>query len=187
MQITYNEIGSGTGGGAGQIVPEQLVDVIPGETLSIIVGKGGAGGILNQNGQGANSEIISKIVTSDGKTLITTASNITGMGASGGSFDGTTVGIAGYVNNGLTSDKITIEGYSNTNGGAISNFKGGDGGKTILAGIETQCSPGAGGSTEGVNGGDAIGYGGCGGGGAGAGGIGGNGADGYVKITLIRE
>jgi len=187
MRVIWDQKSPGAGGGAGQIVPEQIISVTPGDNLSVVVGAGGAGGALKANGIGANESIVSKILTSDGITLITTATNPTSMGATGGNYNGTTVGSAGFITNGLANTQITMEGYSNTNGSKASGDNGGAGGKTVLAGKEVHCSPGAGGVGIGATGSNATGFGGCGGGGAGAGGKGGAGAPGYVKISWGEE
>ena len=195
MRIWYVDIGTtgGTGGGAGQIVPKQRIQVTPGDILTITVGEGATGGTAGNmnssgvisgstNGNGANTSIISKITDGSGVTLITSATNATGAGTTGGNPDGTTIGEKGYITTGRNTSQITVEGFSNTDGEVANTTTGGSGGKTTLEGAEMHCSPGAGG-TSGNAGGDATGYGGCGGGGGGAGANGGKGAGGYVKIT----
>ena len=195
MRIYYLELGNtgGVGGGAGQIVPKQKIQVTPGDILTITVGEGGTGGtagiITNDGtqtnstaGTGANASIISKITNSDGIILVTTAPVIATSGAQGGGADGTSGGTAGLISSGVNMTPITYEGFSNTSGANANEKEGGLGGLTVLENSQVHCSPGSGG-TSGNAGGDATGYGGCGGGGGGAGANGGKGAGGYVKIT----
>ena len=198
MRIYYIDTGTtgGTGGGAGQIVPEQTIAVTPGDILTIQVGAGGAGGkagyyeedatlVDSGNGEGANSEIVSKITNSEGIILLTTATSVSSAGATGGNPNGSTVGKAGYITNGRNLSKVAVAGYSNTDGETADTTTGGLGGKTTLEDTEAHCSAGAGG-TSGNAGADATGYGGCGGGGGGAGADGGAGAGGYVMIRYVE-
>ena len=179
MRISYSTGASGaTGGGAGQIVPPQTISVTPGETLTITVGAGGAGGSAGASG-GAGG--VSKITRSNGSVLLTTAG-----GLSGGNANGTTVGSAGHVTNGLNDTQISIAGYSSANGSAASTTAGGAGGRTTIAGAQNHCTAGGGGAAN-TAGGAASGYGGCAGGGGGSGASGGNGAVGYVKIVPISN
>jgi len=187
MRVSYTNKYSGTGGGAGHIVPKQKISVSEGQILIITVGNGGAGGAVGASGVGAHSSMISKIVNTDGITLLSSAPSITSMGATGGVPNSATVGIRGDINTGVNTTVITMDGFSNTNGGAISGLKGGNGGATTIEGLQTLCSAGAGGSGIDVAGFDAIGFGGCGGGGGGAGAKGGAGAPGYVKISWGEE
>lgn len=177
MRINYS-VGTkgGTGGGTGQIVPQQKISVTPGDTLTITVGAGGAGGAKNQAGKNGG---LSKITDSSGKVLITTL----GASAIGGNYDGTTVGTKGAITNGKNSNAITMDGFSGADGKAANGYAGGAGGQIILFGDELSCTPGGGGP-NGNNGGDAqnSGGGGCGGGGGAAGKSGGKGSDGYVMI-----
>ncbi|MBQ7286753.1 MAG: hypothetical protein IJW73_03225 [Candidatus Gastranaerophilales bacterium] len=197
MKITYyNHKNGGTGGGSGHIA-YGMVKVTPGETLVITVGEGGAGGstcasttntdasITNKgaNGTGAFEGMVSSIARADGTVLMKSTTNYTNQGATGGNYDGTTVGTKGAITNGQSSGAITVEGYSNTDGSIADGLKGGMGGTTTIAGSEIHCAPGSGGTEDSVNGGDATGYGGCGGGGGYGCNPGGKGAGGYVKIT----
>ena len=195
MKIEYIGSGTvgGTGGGAGQIVAEVTIAVEPEEHLIITVGEGASGGIRGHynesgiminptNGNGNSESLVSKISTASGVVLLTTASNYSGYGTTGGSPDGTTTGKAGWITNGRSSAQITAQGFLSTDGGVSNGLIGGNGGSTTIEGAEMHCSPGTGGAV-GVKGGDATGYGGCGGGGGGAGADGGKGAGGYVKIT----
>lgn len=194
MRIFYYDTGTtgGSGGGSGHIVPMQKISVNSGEVLTITVGKGGNGGIAghydssgnaydSSSGEGASADMVSKITRANGSVLITSASNISSAGATGGNPNGTTVGAKGYITNGLNNSQITVSGYSNTNGEAANSTNGGNGGSTTLNNVSMHCSPGTGG-TSGSAGSAATGYGGCGGGGGGAGAAGGAGAPGYVKI-----
>lgn len=88
IRLTYQDYGPGaSGGGAGQIVPIQSVDVIPNENLTILVGSGASGGTTGNinstgvitspaNGYGAkiHPSLISKLFR--GNTLILTTSPV---------------------------------------------------------------------------------------------------------------
>ncbi len=180
---------SATGGGAGKIVPNQKISVTPKTTIKIVVGNGGSGGTAgylasdgaiksSSSGQAGQD---SYIQSEAGVTLITTA---TGSGATGGNPNGSTVGIAGNITSGISSEDASsaFPSFSSTNGGSGgNNTTGGIGGQTTLDNQTLHCNGGVGGNNS--NGADATGYGGCGGGGGYGGFNGGKGAVGYVKIS----
>ena len=186
MRITYVNIttNGATGGGGGQIVVGTIPvgtgeanSVNPGEELKVIVGAGGAGGASGSAGSAGG---VTKITRKNGTVLLSTAG-----GSTGGNPDGTTVGQAGHITNGLNSTQITKSGYSSTAGSAANGQSGGAGGRTVLNNVENHCSPGGGGS-ENTAGGNAIGVGGCGGGGGGGGGSGAAGGSGSIGYALIK-
>ena len=203
MRIAYIDRNGGTGGGAGHMVVNQEIDVLPNDTLTIIVGRGGKGGTAgvgnsstmkvttaSTDGESANDEMLSKVLNGKGVVLLTSAPNIQTMGTSGGNVDGTTAGEKGYISDGLSAaDLGATDGYSNNSGGVANGLVGGAGGQTYLGDDSVlHCVARSGGedkvAAENPN---EEEYGGCGGAGGGAGANGGDGAQGYVKITIIKD
>jgi len=188
----YYAYGGGGGGGAGEFVLGEVLNVSPGEILTIIVGKGGTGGGIRAAGGNGENTVIKGSVSG---TLL----NLIGGGGGGG---GTatpgkgglyaqkgTVGVGvggaggyeGFLGEGDTpaSDGASFikvggkgGGIGGGGGGAASPFgNGGDGG-VFYRGRYSPPSPGFRGSG--------------GGGGATLRGTGAPGGDGYVRIVYFK-
>ena len=124
MRIYWDNKTPATGGGTGHIAYNEEISVIPGEKITVIVGRGGKGGEINNQGEWGNTEMISKIIGSSGTVYITSAVSPSTMGSTGGNSDGATLGTAGYITDGQTSSEIVVSGLSGSDGGAISDLSG---------------------------------------------------------------
>jgi len=162
----------GGGGGAGKFTLNQILDVTPGDTLSINIGAGGPGG------PGGSVGYSGSVGTDGGTTSITGLLTLAGGGAGrGGSFAGIALGGSGYPGGGQGGYQTTSPTgvYSMSGTGASSVFGGG--------GMPVTCSPNK------ADGGDARGYGGGGGGGntpGDSGQTGGNGGNGSNGILIVE-
>ncbi len=146
MRISYLSYGpGGGGGGSGQIVPIQKVQVIPNDTLSVLIGRGAAGGNPGKiesngtitaatTGKGANNDgaVLSKLIKSSNNTVLLATTNALGVsGTYGGSPTGYTLGWSappyygahGGITGGspLIEDAITVRGFSTTDGLSAGN------------------------------------------------------------------
>lgn len=152
MQIKYIDYGSGgSGGGAGQIVPIQPINVIPKESLKLIIGQknaGGSAGLMEENGTikqptegrgehsiltggNTNNPYRSELYRENTKLLSTTPPDkiVNGWGTWGGSptgqihgcYSGNFYGCHGYITNGKDYREIKISGFSNTDGKTAGN------------------------------------------------------------------
>lgn len=140
--------GAGGGGGSGSVAIEQTIDVVPGETITIVVGTAGAGGAGGATGGSAGS------AGSDGGTVTSISRGATalmrcagGRGGSGGASNGAggSGGVGGFY-------------------GALLSAAGGDGGAS-----DTSAGSSGNGSFNAVGGSGGSGGTGGGGGGGGAG------------------
>lgn len=155
--------GSGGGGGAGSIPSLTVINVTPGETLTITIGGGGSGAAPNSGGAGPTGN-------AGGSTKITRISTdlfVVSGGAGGQSGFNTTGGNGGA-------------GFFTINGSSTSGGNGGAGGSSTNgnAGQSSVLYARNGGTGGLANQGGGSGSGGGGGGGAGWGGDGGPGAGG---------
>ncbi len=193
----YAKTNAGAGGGTGQIWIGE-VNVTPGETLSVNIGKGGNGAAAkNKNGANGGNTVISGSKT---------GSIITLLGGRGGvySASGSTGGVSGGCSTqkqwknwtGLnvfdTSNQTNLTNIGNGKAGgtaSANNFTGGKGGQAYS--IENTVLEGGNGGAGNSNGSapNSVSYGTGGGGGGGnanvavnTAGLGGNGGNGYVYI-----
>jgi len=170
---------AGGGGGAGAPIFEGIVDVTPGDTLTITIGAGGVGGV---NGSGGAPGSAGGVTTVSGTGLSLVV--LGGTGGGGGSVpngDGAGgVGYKGTQNGGNGSGSTPGSGYiASVNGGfgtggSRSGITAGGGGGSIGIGGTGSTSPGNG--TDGAGGGGLT---------AGVNGSGGTGGNGKVIIYVL--
>ena len=198
-----NQHGAG-GSAAGQVV-DQLVQVSPGESLSVVIGTGGtggAGGALNSNAGIFGGAGVSTTVTGTGVSITALGGT---AGVQSGANSGTTVNSAVWGGLGSTSTVPgTGSGGTSQNPGGFSPSNGGGGGggggtasATLGGGGGAGGTSGAGGAgggaaasgtAAGVTGGSGAantGAGAGGGGGGAPGGKGGDGGTGGSGVVLI--
>jgi hypothetical protein len=176
---TSDEACTAAGGGGGGGFASRTYSVTPGQVYTIVVGAGGAGGVINnslstnraQNGSSGGNSTFSGPATSGFGTL-------TGSGGSGG-------GAANYLRNCLGGCYGAVHQGNNGAGGnggigsnGTSNFTGGNGTAGVHSGSTNDRSgAGGGGAGSTSNGGNASST----NGGAGGNASGGNGANGIVQ------
>jgi hypothetical protein len=185
--------GGGGGGGAGGVIIQDSISVVPGESLTAVVGAGGAKGTNNgvHGSQGAGSSLSGSLFS------ITTVGGGYGSGqaqvngGNGGSGGGTT----GYTNYGQQPGSGTA-GQGNAGGpNTAGSYATGGGGKGAIGGANANSQSGSGGAgidiTSYAGTATAIAGGGGGGGGysaysngAGAGSYGGGAAGAYASNAI---
>lgn len=197
--------GYGAGGGAGSLPQSAQLIVVPGETLSIQIGNGGAGGPQNTSTNGGTGGISA---IKRGNTSLMSVTGATGGNTNGSAVIGaaiaTAINIIGtIVGSGAGSTNQTGQtagsgsntfyalggagGTAGTGGGPAGGGGGGGG-----AGLEAGGAGGVGApnSSSATGGAGSPGFKGSGGGGgagssAGQGGAGGRGGDGYILISYF--
>lgn len=116
--INTTNIGSGGGGGGAEATPK-IINVLPSENISVVIGSGGA-----SNSNGGNS-IFKNFVFAGGKTGIsasaTTTASVSGAG-------GIPSGSGGFGANGGASGNVYAGGSGSFNGGDYSGYGGAGGG-----------------------------------------------------------
>lgn len=226
MRISYLSYGpGGSGGGGAAIVPIKNINVVPKEELKLVVGKAGIGhkgGRLDELGIEipATTERSAGWTTTNvgepstlkrGENIILRTSHTGSYNASPGCASGivgndTSTNFFSCASGGIIGDgelnKVTIKGFSNTNGHNAGDFNGtkniitggnsvtnpypnastGGAGGDATTPFTGTCTPGIGGTKENPVGEDASGYG-CGGGGGYGLHNGGNGSGGYARIS----
>jgi len=185
---------SGGGGGGGSPIFEGVLDVVAGETLTIVVGAGGTGGVNGASGTNGGNGGNTTITGSSSGLILTIVGATGGLAGSGGGTGG--LGPSGYPHYGWdgaytasasTSGGADYKGLTGNmpdliaksgKGGTKNGGGGGGGGGSIGAGGGEVVSPGPGGGAPWAGG---IG---AGGGGMdfGFNGAGGTGGDGQVTI-----
>lgn len=164
IRLTYidSPTGGGQGGGRGSYQLNKSVSVTGGETLAVLLGNAGNGGMTARIGDNGNNTgtVYYKSAPTNG-----TATTL-------------------YRNN-TSGTMLLSSGESTTNlstGGNHDGLIGGVGGSLKLFNGEVTCTPGTGGTKDHTSGTNASGYG-CGGGGGYALGNGGGGSGGYARIA----
>ncbi len=162
-----------SGGGAGGLIYNSSLTVIPGSSYSVIVGAGGTGGSLVNNG--SDSQFGSYIAKGGGAGGASIAGGTGGSG--GGSYGGTFgLGTCGQGNNGGVGGGGAPY-YGGGGGGgagevgqnAPTNYQSGRGGNGLSYSITgSSVTYAGGGGASATQQGSTAGAGGCGGGGAGA-------------------
>jgi hypothetical protein len=182
--------GGGGGGGAGIQPFLTFLTVVPGETLTIVIGSGGAGGLGSGSlGTGASqygSPGTASTVTGSTSGLLATFYGAPGgvRGRDNGAAGGLANGVS-YIEGGASNKNISSAGFS----GGINLFQssaatGGPGGYSGSGGGNGYAMGGAGGnsSVNGSNGGTSAGGGGGGGNTGPGGATGGSGGNGVVIV-----
>jgi hypothetical protein len=199
----------GGGGGSGAFCYGALLNVTPGETLTITVGAGGIGGNVQTSGGNGGDTIIAGSISG---TLLSlqgggggTAGNLGGNGGNGGGIHGGSGGAPGSdgVSTGAFGNGAGGGNTSNCGGRILARYDGGSAGALYnISSLNVARGGGGGGASffgPGGNGGDGSGGaagngqsgggygagGGGGGGGASSGGMGEKGGSGYVLIGYI--
>lgn len=164
----------GGGGGAGESIQKKVFSVTPGQSIPIVRGTPGVGGVVNGAGAAGNPG------TAGGNTLVGSLVTLDGGDGGQGGASATSSPAGGSNGAGYPS------GGAGNDGGAAGLGAGGAGGGSPFGGGG---AGGRAGANGGVSGGNSYGYGGGGGGGGGSyspgtgnGGAGGNGSPGFVVI-----
>ena len=157
------------GGGAGGYA-EKWIDVVPGQTVSVVVGAGGTGGAASPNFASNNGS-----PGQNGGTTTLTANGVTISATGGDQGSGATTVAGGYGGSGFGGD-LNFAGGFGTDGAPNSSLYGGNGGAGAFGG------GGRSGTNGGINGVSPGSGGGAHYGSWSASGKGGTGADGVVLI-----